>query len=441
MSLVTRIALLICLAFSLSGLFGAHAQAHFTTDAGARLIHITKTKAEDGEAGLLIYLRIPGPLAYGNFLVRPQDQNNDQIPPFLKKEVIDGVPYFQLNQDSTRKKTAELADFLAKGYAFTINGEAIAGQARRAAFFSQAEHPDFVTPAGASKALADFQRQPDGTSDEPIYIVDALLDVEIFIPTDQPDSTLSIQSILPEIRLPPQITINNAAMDHRFDPPRTTQFTGQMLVPVQYDGSWLSSLGNFTWQGIWHIFIGLDHVLFVVCLALASGISTSILWSVTGFTLGHSVTLFLGNLGYSPQGAWFIPAVETAIALSILYAAILVLKRSPSEASSRTSIKRNLFLMAAFIGLIHGYGFSFVLGDLLGGGTNQLWLALIGFNIGVEIGQIAIVLAVFALLWITKKLNPVLPKGLAYISASIAIGLSLYWCWERTQSLTEALAL
>jgi hypothetical protein len=441
MSFVTRILLFTCLVFSLSGFGMSLAQAHFKTDPGARLIHVTKTDTDAKETGLLIYLRIPGPLAYGNFLARPPGQDDNQIPPFLKREVIDGVSYFQLDQSDTRQKTQELAEFLAKGYAFTINGETVTSQARRAAFFSQENHPDFIEPSGASKALDDFKKQASDASDEPIYIVDALLDVEIFLPTNQPDGTLSIQSTLPEIRLPPQVTINNAAMDHRFDSPRTTLFTGQLLEPVQFNGSWLSSFANFTWQGIWHIFIGLDHVLFVVCLALASGISTSILWSVTGFTLGHSITLFLGNLGYSPQGAWFIPAIETAIALSIIYAAILVLKRDQSNGRNQGSIKRNLFLMAAFIGLIHGYGFSFVLGDLLGGGTDQLWLALIGFNVGVEVGQMAIVLAVFALLWITAKLNPLLPKGLAYLSASIAIGLSLYWCWERTQSLTEALSL
>ncbi len=441
MSFVTRILLFICLVFSLSGFGTSLAQAHFKTDPGARLIHVTKTDADAKETGLLIYLRIPGPLAYGNFLARPQGQDGNQIPPFLKREVIDGVSYFQLDQNGTRQKSEELAEFLAKGYAFTINGETVTGQPRRAAFFSQENHPDFVEPSGASKALDDFKKQASGADNEPIYIVDALLDVEIFLPTNQPESTLSIQSVLPEIRLPPQVTINNAAMDHRFDPPRSLQITGQMLEPIKLDGSWLSSLGNFTWQGIWHIFIGLDHVLFVVCLALASGISASILWSVTGFTLGHSITLFLGNLGYSPQGAWFIPAVETAIALSIIYAAVLVLKRDQSNEGNQSSIKRNLFFMAAFIGLIHGYGFSFVLGDLLGGGTDQLWLALIGFNVGVELGQMTIVLAVFALLWVAAKLNPVLPKGLAYLSASIAIGLSLYWCWERTQSLTEALSL
>jgi hydrogenase/urease accessory protein HupE len=435
MSLLSRIFFQFCFLLMIIGLMGSTALAHFTTDSGARLIHITKTENAANEQGILVYLRIPAPLVYGSFLTTQHNNKGQSLPPFLSRKIIDGRPYFQLDQHAARNRSSALADFLAEGYAFTIDDKAVIAQPKRAAFFSQADHPDFITPSGASRALDDFVARPTIQLSDTIYIVDALFDVEIFLPTNRPDSALSIQSVLPKINLPSQIIINNAVMDHRFDPPFTKQFPGQMLDPLRLDGSWLSSLASFIWQGIWHIFIGLDHVLFVVCLALASGISASILWSVTGFTLGHSVTLFLGYFGFSPQGDWFIPAIETAIAISILYAAFLVLKSTFSDRNNNKTIKRNLFLAAAFIGLIHGYGFSFVLGDLLGDGVNQLWLALIGFNAGVELGQITIVLAVFALLWPLQKLGPTWPKSLKYLGVVVAGSFAILWTIERTQSL------
>ena len=75
-------------------------------------------------------------------------------------------------------------------------------------------------------------------------------------------------------------------------------------------------------EGVRHILEGLDHVLFVVCLVLgASGLGAPGMARVTGFTIGHSVTLTLGFFGYYPTGAWFVPLVETGIALSIVYTA------------------------------------------------------------------------------------------------------------------------
>lgn len=412
-------------------------RAHFTVGTEARVIHVARSHNGDG---LKLYLRIPGPLAYAEALSKRQNRNEIVEAPFLKTELINGVPFYQLDQEAVRQKPEDFARFLASAYAFSIDGMSRMPTIGRAAFFAVEGHPEYDTPAGAALAFEVFEAQ-ETAERAPLYIADVLFDLELTIPTQKADASLSIRNILPEMVLPPQILIDNLVLDHRYDPARAVRVSGQMIEPVTLDGSWMRSLGNFLWQGIIHILIGLDHVLFVVCLALASGLSRSILWSVTGFTLGHSVTLYLGSTGLVPQGVWFIPAIETAIAISILYAAILVILHLRKGNAGAMQLNYNLFVVAGIIGLVHGYGFSFVLGDLLGGETGQLWLALLGFNLGVELGQLAIVLLVFAVLWLTAHLHRWIPIGLSYTGAALAMGMALIWCWERSQTLSAMLGL
>ena len=405
------------------------AHAHFTVGTDARIIHIAP--AANGE-GLSLFLRIPGPLAYGEALSQRESPTALVEAPFLTMNMIQGIPFYSIDQVMIRSRIEEFKIFLTKGYAFTLDGV-------RAAFFPTEEHPEYDSAEGAATAFDTFAKTPPVANPQPIYVADALFDLELFIPTSKVSGELAIQNALPEFLLPPDIVIENLVLDHRFDPPRSLQFRGQMMGPLVLNGSWVASLMNFIWQGIIHILIGLDHVLFVVCLALAAGLSWSILWSVTGFTLGHSITLYLGSVGLAPEGIWFIPAVETAIASSILYAAFLVLLRLRRPSVESTKMRTNLFLIAAIIGLIHGYGFSFVLGDLLGGNANQLVLALVGFNVGVEVGQLGIVLIVFAMLWLTSKIHHKLPRGLSYLGSFVAIAMSVFWCWDRAGFLISLL--
>ena len=96
-----------------------------------------------------------------------------------------------------------------------------------------------------------------------------------------------------------------------------------------------------------------------------------LVYRVSGFTIGHTITLVGGFFGYAPSGAWFIPAVELGIALSIIYAAITAVTNR-GEISS--------FLITTCIGLLHGLGFSFVLHEILKVDSPNLWVSLISFN-------------------------------------------------------------
>ena len=192
--------------------------------------------------------------------------------------------------------------------------------------------------------------------------------------------------------------------------------------------------------GIWHIWIGLDHILFLVALILPSvlirkegqwrpadrfGVAfVKILTIVTLFTIAHTITLSLAALGVVR-----VPSriVESIIAASIAAAAL-----------------HNLWPMArvneaaiAFVfGLFHGFGFASVLGDL-GLGTEHLVLSLFGFNFGVEIGQAAIVAAIFPVLYFARRLR-VYQLAMRVGSAGL-IAIGLLWLAERSMNFNVPL--
>jgi HupE / UreJ protein len=185
-------------------------------------------------------------------------------------------------------------------------------------------------------------------------------------------------------------------------------------------------------QGIWHIWIGIDHILFLVALALpAVMVRTNGRWEpvssfrkalvaivtiVSFFTLAHSVTLSLAALDVITLPSRF---VESVIAGSIAVAAAANLLPQFNV--------REAFLAFAF-GLFHGFGFATVLGDL-GLGREHMVLSLLGFNIGVELGQLAIICAVFPVLFLLRRTAA---YGLIVRIGSIGlIALALLWVFER----------
>lgn len=160
--------------------------------------------------------------------------------------------------------------------------------------------------------------------------------------------------------------------------------------------------------GIEHILIGLDHLLFVACLVYISGTRKKLLYTITGFTLAHSVTLFLSatNIIVIP-----IEPVEAVIALSIIFLAWEIAKNKQHSLSLRYPV-----LVSSSFGLLHGFGFAAVLSDIGLPETEKL-LALLSFNIGVELGQLLFVLALF----LVVKFVSVLYKWLKHKPLTLAM--------------------
>jgi hydrogenase/urease accessory protein HupE len=179
-----------------------------------------------------------------------------------------------------------------------------------------------------------------------------------------------------------------------------------------------TTLLTYLWQGILHIVLGFDHVLFVLCLLLAARRFRQLLLIITAFTMGHSVTLVLSALDVFTLPDTF---VEPIIAISIAYVA--------AENLWRKGEVPYLFATALIFGLVHGFGFSYVLRDELGLPTQALVPALLSFNVGVELGQIAIVALAYPLItWGRDK--DAYPKILQWGSATI-LGVALYWFVTR----------
>jgi len=137
--------------------------------------------------------------------------------------------------------------------------------------------------------------------------------------------------------------------------------------------------------GVQHILGGYDHLLFLVCLLLIAGTGRRILVTITGFTIAHSVTLALSALGVVRVP---VAPVEAAIALSIVFLAVEIVRGDPDSLTYRYPIA-----VAASFGLLHGFGFAAVLGET-GLPQTEIPAALFFFNLGVEVGQIAFVVGI-----------------------------------------------
>jgi hypothetical protein len=179
------------------------------------------------------------------------------------------------------------------------------------------------------------------------------------------------------------------------------------------DASLLATAGRFVVIGIEHILLGIDHVLFLLALLLGARNLGTVVKLATAFTAAHSVTLALGALGWVN-----VPAeiVEPLIALAIAYVAANVILGGDS--------RHRLAIVFGF-GLLHGLGFA---GSLSWSGDIDL-AALATFNVGIELGQALIVLAVFPVLLLVRRLewSPFAHAG----AAACAGGIGLLWFFER----------
>jgi hypothetical protein len=154
---------------------------------------------------------------------------------------------------------------------------------------------------------------------------------------------------------------------------------------VPLDPAWYQASAGFIKLGIGHILSGIDHLLFLLCLVIPFRRVWGLIPVITAFTVGHSITLIGTAYNIAPVGAWFPPFIEMAIAVSIVYMAL--------ENIVGASLRRR-WIIAGLFGLVHGFGFADILREQLQFAGSNLLVSLFSFNIGIEIGQLA-VLCVF----------------------------------------------
>jgi hydrogenase/urease accessory protein HupE len=203
-------------------------------------------------------------------------------------------------------------------------------------------------------------------------------------------------------------------------------FTQDHQMIVYYPGgrqSWLSVVEQFIPAGIYHIFTGPDHILFIVGLLLMGGTLLRLLSIVTAFTLAHSITLSLAALSVINPPPRLI---EPAIALSIVYVGIDNLMVGKTGRDVRAWI-------AFFFGFVHGFGFANVLKEF-GLPRQALGWSLFSFNFGVEIGQACIVIVVATFLAMLRNRNQALSRRVMIIGSVCVIAAGAFWFVQRVLS-------
>ena len=184
--------------------------------------------------------------------------------------------------------------------------------------------------------------------------------------------------------------------------------------------------------GIRHILSGYDHLLFLVCLVLIAGTGRRIFWTVTGFTLAHSLTLVLSTLGLVRLP---VAPVEAVIALSIVFVATEIARGRKGSLTYRHPI-----VVSSAFGLLHGFGFASVLSDT-GLPQTEIPVALLFFNLGVEVGQLAFIVVAIVLYYLVQAIAGAVGVpgthtrerlGLAAKPAVYLVGsLAAFWMFQR----------
>jgi HupE/UreJ protein len=235
----------------------------------------------------------------------------------------------------------------------------------------------------------------------------------------------------------------------RFLPPggavRAFEFYGDPGL-IQLDPSWRQAAWQFVKLGFFHILDGTDHLLFLGCLVIPFRRFRSLIAVVTAFTVAHSITLIASAYNLAPDALWFPPLIETLIATSIVYMALenIVfaaprphdgLERQRPEAAADSALHRRWLVTFGF-GLVHGFGFSFALRQTLQFAGSHLLTSLLSFNIGVELGQLVVLVVLIPALGVLFRYVVAEQLGTIILSALIA-HTSWHWLTERYAVLRQ----
>ncbi len=228
----------------------------------------------------------------------------------------------------------------------------------------------------------------------------------------------------------------------RYLPPggavRAFEFEGDPGL-VYLDPSWRQAALQFVKLGFEHILDGTDHLLFLFCLVIPFRRLRALIAVVTSFTVAHSITLIASAYDLAPDALWFPPLIETLIATSIVYMALenIVFAAGPrAETASASSALHRRWVITFGFGLVHGFGFSFALRRTLQFAGSHLLSSLLAFNIGVELGQLLVLVALIPLLGLLFRYVVAERLGTIILSALVA-HTSWHWMTDRYAVLRQ----
>ena len=208
---------------------------------------------------------------------------------------------------------------------------------------------------------------------------------------------------------------------------RAFEFTGDPGV-VPLDPRWHQAAFRFVKLGFMHILDGTDHLLFLLCLVIPFRRFGALIPIVTAFTVAHSITLIASAYNFAPSALWFPPLIETLIACSIVYMAL-------ENIVGGATVHRRWIIAFGF-GLVHGFGFSFALKETLQFAGSHLLTSLLGFNIGVELGQLLVLALMVPVLDFVFRHMVAERMGTIILSALVA-HTGWHWMLDRADHLRQ----
>jgi hypothetical protein len=306
------------------------------------------------------------------------------------------------------------------GYLSVYENDARLGDARIVA--TRVSLPSDRSFAAFDSALAHFASAPLESTTE-IFWKQALLDVEIEYPIASAVSRFAIDPALARLGVHTVTVL-------RFVPPngaeRAFEYVGDPGL-VRLDPRWHQAALRFVALGFQHILDGIDHLLFVFCLVIPFRRLRPLVAIVTSFTVAHCLTLFASVLGFAPDALWFPPLIEVLIALSIVYMAF--------ENIVGPRLERR-WLVAFGFGLVHGFGFSFALRESLQFAGSHLATSLLAFNVGVELGQLLVLVVAVPALALLFRYVVAERMGTIILSALVA-HTAWHWMLDRGAVLRQ----
>jgi hypothetical protein len=217
----------------------------------------------------------------------------------------------------------------------------------------------------------------------------------------------------------------------RFLPPsgvvRAFEYDGDPGL-VRLDPRWYQAALRFVNLGFFHILDGTDHLLFLFCLVIPFRRFRALVPIVTSFTVAHSITLIASAYNLAPDALWFPPLIETLIAMSIVYMAL--------ENIVGTSNVHRRWVITFGFGLVHGFGFSFVLRQTLQFAGSHMLTSLLSFNVGVELGQLLVLVLLIPMLEFLFRYVVAERMGTIILSALVA-HTGWHWMIDRGSQLSQ----
>jgi hypothetical protein len=203
---------------------------------------------------------------------------------------------------------------------------------------------------------------------------------------------------------------------------------------TRLDPRWHQAAIRFVGLGFRHILDGIDHLLFLLCLVIPFRHLRPLIVIVTSFTVAHSITLIASAFDFAPSALWFPPLIETLIAASIVYMGLENVIGSLD--GGRAAPVHRRWLIAFGFGLVHGFGFSFALRETLQFAGSHLLTSLVAFNVGVELGQLLVLLIAVPAVGLLFRFVVAERIGTILVSA-LVVHTAWHWLGERADQLRQ----